>query len=240
MPLSVVTGGDKTKSRVEGWIATLYDNRYLIFSVVLLTVFASVLYWMASKPVFQANMLIHVAKLGKGPDVRGSGELGPVPATSTTSNAEVEMLRSHLVISKAHENLNVHATAEPLYFPVVGRWLAGRNWKLPLAGGAGGYAWGRETLTLQLFSMPEALLNEEVVVTATGEDRFTLRDGTGMVAGAGKVGMPLALDTVAGPIKLLITRLEAGPGVRFVLIQRSKLALIQAVQGSLEDTEVGM
>jgi tyrosine-protein kinase Etk/Wzc len=237
-PIPIISVEDD-KSALTKNCSILYKNRWLIILITLGGILCSSLYVIASRPLYESNFLIHVEEERKQ-DLRTIfGEVGKIFDIKTTSDAEIELVKSRLVISQALEKLDIDVSAVPDYFPAAKKWVTGKHWQLPIPPGLGGYAWGNEEINIGSFTVPEGLLNREFTITAQEGGSFSFRDREGGFTASGKVGFPLKIDHPAGPIELLVSELQAGPNVRFLLKRSSKLAMIEAVQANLSATEQG-
>jgi tyrosine-protein kinase Etk/Wzc len=121
-----------------------------------------------------------------------AGALGDVASLfeiHSPASAEIEILRSRLVVGQAVQNLQLDLSVTPKYVPLVGRWLARRATGPSDPGflGMDGYISGNETLKVVRFDVPAALQGERfsVVMTAQGYELLSPDDA---VLGKGAVG----------------------------------------------------
>lgn len=236
--LPVLPGSDDSRIDIRGYMQTLFEARWLIIVMLLVGVLGAGIYRMATKPVYEANMIIHVEEESAREPKTTFNEIGSMFNLKTTPSAEIELVRSRLVVARALDRLDQYVQVRPQYFPVVGEWLAKQKQAL-IPAGYGGYAWGSEQLDVASLSMPEALLNRNFTLISAAGGRYRLEDDKGTVLADGAVGQPLRVKTPSGEMELLVAGMRAAPGVRFQLKRHSQLALIEQVQKSMEVKELG-
>lgn len=226
---------------LSSYFNVIYDNRWLIGTIALIVALLGTAYAFLAKPVYEANMMIHVEEEGNKESKNILSEVGSVFNTKTAASSEIELVRSRLVVSRAIDNLRLYIDAKPKYFPVIGKWLAGNNKQLSAPGvfGYGGYVWGAETIDVATFNVPDALQNRDFLLTVENDGAFLMHEKESNIALKGKVGSPLHVQTDNGPIELKINQLAAQPGAQFLVRRTSRLALIEEVQKNLVVVEQG-
>lgn len=82
----------------------------------------------------------------------------PVFDIKSPATAEIELLRSRLVVGQAVSNLQLDLSVTPKYVPLVGRWLASKAKEPSTPGflGMAGYVRGNEALRVARFAPPAA------------------------------------------------------------------------------------
>jgi len=197
-------------------------------------------YALMAKPVYEANLLVQVEE-SQGSTASLLGEASAMFETKTAASAEMEILKSRMVVGNAAESLGLHISARPKYFPFVGRWWASRQESLSQPGvmGVGGYAWGSEAIKVAVFNVPQALLGQEFILTADGAGGFALRHADRNIALQGRVGQVLESETPAGKLEILVAQLDGEAGAQFLLQSNSKLGVVKRLQGELKIGEKG-
>ncbi|WP_322030665.1 GNVR domain-containing protein [Paraburkholderia sp. J76] len=213
---------------------TLYSGRKTILLVTILFTLVGCVYALLASPVYQSDMLIQVEE---SPNAAKSAlaDLSQF-AVKTQASAEMEVLRSRMVVSSAVDATKLYIKATPRYFPVVGRWAA-RHLNLGNWLGWGGYAWGDEAIDVTQFDVPARLQGRPFVLTYRGNGAYTL-EGGGLTL-EGRVGETLHAPTVGGTIDLLVNRIAGRPGTIFNVMRLSELSAIQSLQNSIAITEKG-
>ncbi|MES2324782.1 MAG: polysaccharide biosynthesis tyrosine autokinase [Pseudomonadota bacterium] len=227
---------------LKGYFNILYDNRWLIGAITTLVTVMAIIYALIASPVYEANLMIHVEEESPNASKNILSEVSSLFETKKAAIAEMELLRSRMVISHAVDNLQLYIDVRPKYFPVVGFWFANRNateLSEPGIFGRGGYVWGPERADVSVFEIPEAWQNREFTITARGDGRYHL-SGPGLShAFEGLAGTTLKAAVAGGNIELRVDRLEAKAGAEFQLVRASRLRTIERIQTSMVITEQG-
>lgn len=232
---------DDTETELSGYLHTLYKNRWLIAATALIVTLLGVAFAYTQKPTYEANMLIHVEEDRPGQLTNVLGEMAGVFDVKTGATAEMELVRSRLVVSRAIDNLRLYINAQPKYFPVIGKWIADKREDISAPGifGYGGYVWGNESIDVPVFNVPDSLLNRQFTLTTEVNGGYLLTEKESGLRLAGRVGAPLKTEVAGGTLELTVERLQAEPGAQFELSRASRLALIEGVQKSLTVAEQG-
>lgn len=227
---------------LKGYLNTLFDNRWLIGGITALITLVAVLYALVAKPVYEANLMIHVEEESPNASKNILSEASSLFETKKAAIAEMELLRSRMVVSRAVDNLRLYIDVRPKYFPIAGFWFANQNGgalSQPGLFGYGGYVWGGEKAEVPLFEVPEAWLGREFTLTALGNQRFRFSGGGQRIVFDGDVGLRYRVPVPEGTIELKVERMQANAGARFTLRRMSRVAMIQGIQNALMITEQG-
>lgn len=226
---------------LASYLDVLWDHRWLIATITFVATMLGAAYAFFTTPVYQANMLIHVEEEGQKQSTNIVGDLQSMFDVKTSALAEMELLQSRLVVSRAIDNLRLYINATPKYFPVVGSWIAERNRQLSNPGvlGYGGYAWGAERINVGIFNVPDAMLNREFVLTVEGDGRFRLNQQDEGLELRALVGDTNIYELPTGIIELRVDQLEAKLGAQFLLSRSSRLATIEHFQKAMKVAELG-
>ncbi len=237
-PIFLSDDGD---TDLRTYVQTLSEHRWLVCWVAIAVLAVGVLYAFLARPVYEATLMVHVEEKGQREPKNILGEAGSMIDYKTPAAAEVELLRSRLVVARAIDRMKLYLDARPQRLPWLGHWIAatGLATLLPSLQGLGGYAWGDERIELADFVVPELLENREFRLTAMSDRRYMLAEPESGLRFEGQVGVLLNQATRYGPVLLQVDSLAAAPGTRFVLVRSSRLSAIEAVQKSLDVGEVG-
>jgi tyrosine-protein kinase Etk/Wzc len=218
----------------------LLDNRWLIAGVALAVILLGVAYAYTAKPTYEANILLQVQE-GAGSTKEIVGDLSNAFDFKTEAVSEMEILRSRMVVSRAVDNLRLYIHVQPKYFPIIGEWLARRSNKLSDPGllGYGGYVRGTERADVSIFNVPEALEDEQFVLTADGGGNYRLSHKDQRIEFEGRVGSTVKVPAGLGLIELRVDQLLAKPGAQFLLTRSARLSTIERLQASLTIAEKG-
>ncbi|NHZ79721.1 polysaccharide biosynthesis tyrosine autokinase [Massilia sp. CCM 8695] len=227
---------------LQGYVNILYDSRWLIGAVSALVTLLALIYALVASPVYEANLMIHVEEESPNASKNILSEVSSLFETKKAAIAEMELLRSRMVISHAVDNLQLFIDVRPKYFPVVGFWFANRKsdeLSEPGIFGRGGYVWGPEKAEVSVFEVPQAWYNREFTVTARGNGRYHLSGGGLAAVYEGMVGTTLRITARGASLELRVDRRRAQPGAQFRLMRSSRLAAIERIQTALIITEQG-
>jgi tyrosine-protein kinase Etk/Wzc len=239
MPIAITRDDDEEVNLLEYW-DILVDNRWLVAAVTTLAVAIGGAYALFSKPVYEPNMLIQVED-SSGSAKSFLGEAASLFDVKTPATAEIELIRSRLIVGQAVDNTLLYIDAQPRYIPFVGNWLARRASGLSNPGVMGfkGYVSGTERITVPRFDVPPSLENTRFTLKAIGEGKFVLSHPELAQELAGAVNSPMVRNTPLGTISLMVNELEGRPGAEFILERRSRLTAIESLQANLTLAEKG-
>ncbi|WP_213776174.1 polysaccharide biosynthesis tyrosine autokinase [Caballeronia sp. dw_276] len=217
------------------YLDVLLANRRLIGAVTAVTLALGAAYAVIAPPVYEADMMIQVEDNGMS---AGSllGDASALFDVKTQAAAELEILRSRMVVGKAVDTLQLYIDAKPKYLPVVGAWIASRNKGMSTPGlfGKGGYVWGAESLQLATFDVPKAIEGDKLTLTTLGNDNYQLDHPDFDQPIKGHVGVALQVTQQIGTVRLLVTELHAKPGAQFTLVRNSQPKTIANLQQNLD------
>lgn len=232
--------------RLSDYLVTLLENWRMIAAITLLALGGGSIYAMIAKPVYRADALIQVED-SKG-DANANNQnalqsLSSIFDSKSSTAAEIELIRSRLVVEDAVRTLHLDIAARPRYLPVIGGWLAARHsGKAPAPPRLGlpQYAWGGESITMSLFDTPAKYYKQPFVLTVEGERSYSLRDPAGALVLNGRVGEETGGASTLGPVRVRIDHLVARPGTQFELTRASTLATVESVQRALAVGETAL
>lgn len=197
-------------------LGTLLDNRWLIIGVTAVFTVLGIMYAMLATPVYKADALIQVEQNSGNSLLNDISSM--LPDAKPQSAAEIELIKSRMVIGKTVNDLALDINVQQKYFPLVGKGIA------RLAGNEQGKiavsrldvptSWQDEMLSL------EVLPNQQYTVEAGDTVKFT-----------GTIGQ---LENYNG-ITLLVSDIVAEPGTVFRI---KKLNQLTAINGLLDNFSV--
>lgn len=239
MPQSLSDQQDRDDLDLLGLLDIMIEARWLIAGIAATALFFGALYAFLSQPVYQADSLIQVEQ-NEGPASNALSEMAALFNVQSPASAEIEILRSRLVIGRAVDNLRLHLSAQPDYLPFIGRWLSSRATELSEPGflGLDGYVWGTESIQLDRLDLPEEMSGVSLPLIAA-EDGYILFGPDEKQVAQGKVGELVQFELQGSPAQIRIAALDARPGARFIVSSKSRISMIKGLQGSLEITEKG-
>lgn len=218
-------------------IAVLLEYKWLILAVTFFAVFIGAVVAFVSTPIYRADGLVQVQD-SKGPK-GGLAALRDVEAVlgeNSSVTAELEILRSRMILGRVVDRLRLDIRATPDYLPVFGRALArrysGDQPAAPLLG-LDSYAWGGERIAVQTLELPSYLVGLPLTLVAGTDQSYRLFDDQGQYLLDGIVGQPAS--SADRKTTVFVAELVARPGTRFDL---ARISQIQAIADLRDDLEV--
>ena len=223
--------------------SVLWAGRWVIVLFTFVACLLGITYLISARPIYEANGLVQVEQDGKNMN-RAMGELASLFGAPMETEAEIQILRSRMVLNKVVDNLNLLVRAEPAYFPIFGSFIArkrggGTTGTLaePLFGN--GYAWSSEKLEVGTFEVPPTWLGQTFTVVATSQNGFELSDPEGVPVLSGKVGEVASADTPYGRIVFFVRELVGNPGTRYSVTKNARADVLAGLGDSLNVSEQG-
>lgn len=238
-PNAVASPAEEEVNLVQ-YLDVLIGNRHLIVAIAALVLTIGVFYAFLARPIYQADILVQVED---SPNSAKSllGDVSSMFDVKAEATAEIEILRSRMIVGGVVDKLHLFISARPKYLPLIGGWIAGRTKGLSNPGlmGFGGYVWGQESINVDLFEVPDSLEGEvfELVVLEGGKYRIE-QPGLDRPL-EGEIGKLLQATQSVGGISLSVSKLNAKPGAIFILTRNSRLKTIVDLQTALNIAEKG-
>lgn len=216
------------------------DSRWLIAGITALALTIGVGYALLSTPIYQADTLIQVEDTKVGGANGLLGDMSGMFDIKSPAVAEIEILRSRLMVGQAVANLQLDLDVRPKYIPLVGKWLS-RSATAPSDPGflgMEGYVSGNESLQVAYLKVPSALEGKRYTVVLNGSG-YELQSPDGNSLGNGSIGQPLKFkyNDVAG--ELLVAGAQGKAGAAFYITRFSRLDVTDGLQNSMRITEQG-
>ena len=233
----------------------LLAGKWFVAAVTVLFVAVGFAYGHLATPVYRGDVLLQVKQAeGQVPGLTDRGYI----AESESVAAEIEVLRSRMVAGRVVEELGLQIVVEPERAPLLGGFLArshasdgpapppsGVNWldRLDLDNwldlNLERYGWGGETLTVAALD-GEGVTNRRFILVAQDAGRYELYDAEDNFLVEGRVGETAVVEDGAGlvpPFEILVSDLNARPGMRFKVMKQDFESAANRVRGRLEIME---
>jgi tyrosine-protein kinase Etk/Wzc len=242
---SDVSTGDEL--RLSDYLAAVLGNWKLVTVVMLAVVALGTAYAFIATPTYKADALIQVEETN--PNNNPNASANAVQAVSqmfdgkATTAAQIELLRSRLVVDDAVRRLHLDISAVPHGFPVVGGLLGSvfSMFSMPVPPGyLSRFAWGGEQIDAPLFETPKELYDKTFTLVAGEHGSYVLNDPDGVSILTGRVGQDASGVTPQGPVRLRVDKLVGHPGVQFELQRFSTLTTIDSLQKRLTVAETAL
>lgn len=225
----------------------LKSGRWLIVACVVVALVLGIFYVTFARPVYQVSGLLQVDQNSQTSGVMQSmGSFASLLAGGTlVTDAEIQIIKSRLVLTPAIDKLNLLVSASPHYFPFVGYTIA--HWFSPdkkgdVAGAPpflGSYAWGGESISVAEFEPPVADHNKAFTLKAKGGNAYTLIGPEDNTVLEGVVGKPASGKSKNGTVHILVRSLVARPGETFNVVRYARQTMLKSVSSRLSVAEQG-
>jgi tyrosine-protein kinase Etk/Wzc len=220
-------------------VGLVTGGRRLLLATLVLTLLLGIAYVVVAPPVYEADALVQVESEDKSVNAM-LGDVAELLGAQTPVTAEIEILRSRLVLSEVADRVGLEIVAEPRYLPVVGNAIArflGADAAAPVDGPAP-FAWGAQRIRVATFDVPPRLMDEPLTLRAI-EGGFELYDDDGAAILTGRVGELAEGRAPAGPVRIAVRELAAVPGTEFRLTRRDRGEVLAALAETLAIAERG-
>lgn len=211
----------------------LLDNKWLIIGTALFALVLGVIYGWSATPIYKGDTLLQIEKKSSG--VPGLSELNQIFEQEPSASAEIEILRSRMVLGDVIKQLKMDILVSPDRAPYIGSFVAPDPAPafLPRPLFAG-YRDSETFVTVTSFTVPEHLLG----------GAFTLREEKGMPAlflGEDLVATAPAneaLESEDGAIRLVLNEWEFGKEP-LTITKVSNVVAINRLRSAMNIKEVG-
>ncbi len=188
-------------------LGTLLDNRWLIIGVTALFTIVGIMYAMLATPIYKADALIQVEQSGGDSLLKDISSM--LPDAKPQSAAEIELIKSRMVMGKTITDLMLDIHVEEKYFPIVGKGIARLTGVEP------------SKIAVSRLDVPESWQDELLTLTVIDRENYIVTGGDA-VSFSGKVGQ---LENHNG-ISLLISDIEASDGTVFLLEKQNPVTAL--------------
>ncbi|MDR3669583.1 MAG: polysaccharide biosynthesis tyrosine autokinase [Holophaga sp.] len=208
------------------WLANFWEGRYLILGSFLLFLGLGVFYVWRSVPVYQIEAMLQVQARKERTSDPAFTKMQGLFSEPGDAQAEIEILKSNLVLGRTVETLNLDTAARPILLPVVGAALMRRDPAAP-------------AIAIQSFEVPPDLRVLKFRITALGDGSFQWATGAGEALGTGRPGDLLRATWLGRPLELRVRSLTGKPGQKFELARKPMQVAIAELRRDFTATEKG-
>jgi tyrosine-protein kinase Etk/Wzc len=223
-------------------LSMLWASRWVIVSFTLVTCALGIIYLMAARPVYEANGLVQVEQDSKHMS-SALGDFATLFGAPMETEAEIQILKSRMVLNKVIDSLNLLVEAEPDYFPIFGAFVARKrgagNTLSPKLFGENGYAWSGEAIEVDTFDVPSSLLGLPFSLVSVANGSYKLYDPDGKEILSGKAGVIAEISMPSGNVKIFVKDLIGHPGTRYSLTKRARADVLADLSSNLTVAEQG-
>ncbi|WP_413729801.1 tyrosine-protein kinase Wzc [Sodalis sp. RH22] len=201
-------------------IGTLIDFKWFIISVTALTTIIGIIVVMFSTPIYKADALVQVETNVGSALVDNVNSL--LTSAKPTSDAEIELIQSRLVLGKTVDDLKLNINIQQKYFPIFGR-----GWARLINENPG-------QIALSRLNVPSNLQNASLTLKVIDDNHYELYNGNDLILN-GQVGL-LANQK---DFSILISDIKAKPESEFTLSEIPELSAIQTIKNNIIIEDAG-
>ena len=202
-------------------IALLWRGKFIVLLFVLVAALLGIAYAMWVRPQFTSDVLLQVNVKGSSSKAtKAMGEMGAVLDLASPADAEIELIKSRMVLSYVVATEHIHLRAIPVGFADRITHKEGR-------------------LDLDSLRIPKKVRAKKWIAVAKDEGRYSLVAPDGKVVLDGEVGKVHRVKYVDDSLFIRVSYMDAKPGQKFRLIQGSPLKAERSLMHSLNVMEKG-
>jgi tyrosine-protein kinase Etk/Wzc len=224
------------------YLDALWSHRWIVVAIALAITILGTTYAFVWPPTYRADFAIQVEQpnpVSSGAQTLLGENLSGFLGISSQATTEIEILQSRLVIGQMVDDLRLYITAEPLRFPLLGRYIStsakrgqiGKPWF-----GLKSFAWGGEQIKVEQFEVPPALYDEKWTLIAGRTGSYQLFFDGSLVLN-GTVGALETANTEAGTVAIKVDTLVGASGTRFRVVRHERLDTIEKLSKDLKIEE---
>lgn len=200
---------------------TLWNRRWVILLFTLLTLVFGYAYAMWVRPQFTSDVLLQVNVKGtSSKSTKALGEMGAVLDLASPADAEIELIKSRMVLSEvvAVEHLHI--------------------WTIPI-GASDRFTHKEGRMDVDSLIIPEKLRVKKWIAVAKDENSYKVIAPDGKVALEGVVGEVYSTAIAGDTLTIRVNYMQARQGQKFQLVQGSPLKAERLLMSSLRVMEKG-
>lgn len=241
-PVPVIPRVQPVPNGLREAIRTLQRYWKLIALCALLPLLIAPFILILVPPSYEADALVQVEARDSNASKTVSGEISGISGQVAPVSAEVELLKSRLILGTVIDQMRLDLVAAPRVAPLIGNWMAEqtrtRDWLLwagllPLS-----YAWSGESVEIESIRLPPDLMGRPLSLLAGEMGHYMLYDQDRELV-SGWVGQPAASVVEEGRIELQVASLVGAAGTRFDVVLSSQADTIQSLLKDYRATEQG-
>ena len=226
-------GGMADEIDLQKLFGLLLDHRWLIIGTTLIALFLGAVYSTLATPIYRADALLQVEDKQGG--VPGFSELNELFTEESSADAEIQIIRSRMVLGEVIDQLKMDIVVEPDRLPLIGGFgapaAAPEFVPKPLFAG---YRDSETFVTVKSFRVPENLQGKAfTLVEEDGQPTLYLEDQR---VGAAAVGNPIKSED--GSIQLDIGEWTYGDEP-LTLVKQARADAVNGFRSRLSVSEQG-
>ncbi|HHV5176343.1 TPA: polysaccharide biosynthesis tyrosine autokinase [Klebsiella pneumoniae] len=201
-------------------IGEVIDHKGLIISVTFFFMGLGFLYAFLAPPVYEADSLVQVEQNAGNNFLSSLSDV--LPTTPPQLAAEIELIKSRMVLGKTINDLNLSVVIEEKTTPIIGQFLK------KIRGDDG------SKINVKYFNVPHDALDTKFTIKITGKDSYTINlDDAGELKG--QVNEPVSKNG----FEILLTQIESPPGTEFSIKRKDTLQVLSDLNDAFTVADTG-
>ncbi|MBL0210397.1 MAG: polysaccharide biosynthesis tyrosine autokinase [Holophagaceae bacterium] len=207
-------------------LANLWEGRYIILATTALALVMGLYYGWRKSPVYRVEAMLQIEDKQNSASSPVMQALNSLLDQAARASAEIEIIKSNLVLGRTVESLSLDIQAAPVYGRIIGDALVRGRKDAP-------------ELAVERFEIPNYMRGVGFEIIALDKGAFRWEGPGHKVLATGKVGEDTKAAYDGQPLVLQVRRLTGAPGQRFNLTRLPVLAAIGGLRGGLKVEEKG-
>ncbi|MBL1435098.1 MAG: polysaccharide biosynthesis tyrosine autokinase [Rhodobacteraceae bacterium] len=212
-----------------------YRKKVLILFITFLGAIIGIAIALFSTPIYRADALIQLEEKSSG-GMALSSDLSSLFADTPQSVAEIEILRSRMILGQVINSLRLDISATPKRLPIIGNFLSRYEFSEPNISFISTYAWHNETIELGFLEVPDVLLDQTITLTYLGDGAFEIDLDAGAPI-VGQVGQPLRRSEL--DFAILVNVITGQPGREYELKKSGFANVLTEIRSNYTINEKG-
>lgn len=226
-------------------LGILMDGRWLLLLATLISLTIGIAKAFLDTPIYKVDAMLQINE--KSTNMVGLEPLTDILGSKIPIVAEIELIKSRMVLGKTIKNLDLDIVAEPRHFPLFGETISRRFQRRnqdntvssPILGQSQ-YAWGGEAIQVSTLNVPDDLQDKKFILIAGQQGQFqVIYDDEPILEGTVGTLVSRQIEKFQQPITLFVSLLKARPGTQFILMRQSENHAIDRLRKSLHVLEKG-
>jgi tyrosine-protein kinase Etk/Wzc len=244
-PVQYITNQDDDSIDLGELLSLLVDGKWLVILITFIAFAVGIAKAFLDTPVYKVDAMLQINEKSK--TMTGLEPLTDILGSKIPVMAEIELIKSRMVLGETIKNQDLDIIAKPKYFPFVGETIARmfqrRNQDNAVSSPLFGqdiYAWGGEVIQVSTLTVPDDLKDKEFILHAGQQGQFQITYNDEPIV-EGTVGTLVSkqIENFQQPITLFVSLLRARPGTQFILMRQSENNAIRQLRTGLAVSEKG-
>ncbi|BCD97016.1 polysaccharide biosynthesis tyrosine autokinase [Marinagarivorans cellulosilyticus] len=213
--------------------ALLFERKWLIAGITLAFILIGGIYSFLATPSYRADMLVQIEQPSR---INPLSDVNTLLGKQPPSQAEIEIVRSRMVLGGAVDALQLDVIVKPLTFPVIGGFLNRIGIVRPGFAEGWRFVWANESIRVAQLTVSNSYLRKNFQLVVIDAQTYNIfyddqNIGTGIVGEDSRF--------LNGEVTLSVHSIDAPAGAVFLLSRQPRLLAISNLKKALSVSERG-